>query len=341
MFLFNSKVASAVTATSQDFSNARGALGGNEFKDSELKLIEGQRLKPDHIQAALHFGTLSVEPLLSSSGQRDESTFTLPHLDKEPDSLIQASLSAEKLTYKKLRAADVNLHVALDTAAASLDRISMSFIGGKATGSLKLTPTNSGDNVALTANVSGANMDQILRSAGASDGIMSGELDAQASLHAHGEKMSDLKGTSEGYLALFMTGGQISRQVMRLASVDMRTIFTKDSSRANLSCLLAVIRFKGGIGILAPFRMKTGAGILRGGGRVDLSSGALDLRVQTDSGSTPATALDIPIHISGSMDDVSAAPALGGLRAEGWKNTRDFSFLPPNTRELATESPCY
>ena len=133
-------------------------------------------------------------------------------------------------------------------------------------------------------------------------------MNAAMTATAIGRSVEELKQTGQGYIGLSMINGQVSRQMVRLASADVRTLFDRDTSYTPVTCVAAVVDFKKGIGTLSPFKMKTASGTLLGGGTLNMPLKTVDITFQTDPKSTSSLALDVPIHIIGKIDDPYIGP---------------------------------
>ena len=98
-------------------------------------------------------------------------------------------------------------------------------------------------------------------------------------------------------------------QIVKLASTDVTGLLTSSRTMVGLECLLAVAEVRGGVAFVGPLRLRSADGTIVARGRVDLLGEALDVTVASESATTGALALDVPMRVSGSFDDPTIRPA--------------------------------
>jgi hypothetical protein len=107
-----------------------------------------------------------------------------------------------------------------------------------------------------------------------------------------------------------------------------------------VTCLLGIVTLKDGIGVISPLRLESQSAVAVGAGKIDLHRDRLDLTVRTERASTSFFALDIPVRISGPLDNLGAAPLAGS--DEDWLRTPTAiaDALPPDLQKIAADSAC-
>jgi hypothetical protein len=153
-----------------------------------------------------------------------------------------------------------------------------------------------------------------------------------------GATITEARQANRIFGVLAMSGGTIDRQLVSLASTDVRFLFGGRSGSGRLNCLLAVLNLRDGQGEIAPFRIKTSDGAITGGGFYDARRDYLDMTIGTQRSSTSFFSLDVPVRISGPVTDFSVTPAFGASRrlaAPGRLNE-----LPPDMLAFAGASAC-
>jgi hypothetical protein len=145
---------------------------------------------------------------------------------------------------------------------------------------------------------------------------------------------------SDGAAVLLMRDGAVAQGLVEQLSADLRGLFRERHDYVPVSCLLGVVTLKDGIGVISPLRLESEAAVAVGAGKIDLRRDRLDLTVKTERDSTSFFALDIPVRISGPLDNLGAAPLPGS--DEDWlrQPAALAEALPPDLRKMADSSAC-
>jgi hypothetical protein len=136
---------------------------------------------------------------------------------------------------------------------------------------------------------------------------------------------------------VWMTAGSISRDVIEKASIDIRRLFRKPRGMVPVNCMLGVIALRGGQGTLSPIRIRTTDGTIAGQGTFDLRANRMDVTVGSQSSTTSSFALDVPVRISGNMNNPDVRPSSSRSIAFA---TANLSQVPPSLRSVAGRNPC-
>ena len=107
------------------------------------------------------------------------------------------------------------------------------------------------------AALSGVDVAQLSRWAGAPAGQIAGRLDGDLSLDMTGATLKSALGASRGHGVLAVARAQIARAVIEKISTDLRSFFRKREGTVPVSCLLGVVDLKNGIGTIWPLKMRT------------------------------------------------------------------------------------
>lgn len=298
-----------------------------------LVLDEGSRGAPDKIATDLAFDQLDLSTLLGdsqSAGTGDWRGLKLA----APDAglLLDATLKAKTLSYGKFSLADFAAAGRLGENEMVLDELSFGTAGGKIVATLQVRVGQASAKAALSA----LDVDRLAQALDLPAGDITGKIDGAADLSLTGATLGDALKTTEGEILLGMLGGSIRESVLELASADLRTLFREEVGRSPVECFGLRARLHDGVAILQPLRLRSAGADLNGAGSIDLAGGEIDLRLQSDSGSTGFFALDLPIRISGSPGAITAglagdAPALA-LPAAPAEN--------PTLRQMRAANPC-
>jgi hypothetical protein len=332
-------------------SPATGRLAGSALSGS-LSLAEGALGEPDNIAANLDFPDLDLAPLVSAARANAAAASagggSVPH-DADPGVTVALRLTAGQARLDGARFTAVDLD-----ANATPDRLSVAALSfGAVGGTLRLSGTvetiaarpAAQIHVQISGAASGIDASEIAAAAGLAAGRLGGKLNMLMAFETTGEiagrTLRDVLRAGRGTLVLSLLDGSIAREVIELASVDLRVLLRHGQGTTRLACLLGVLNVRNGVGILAPFRLRTPEGVITGGGQIDLLRETLDVGIHSESASTGFFALDVPIQISGSLHKPSIQPTRpGDPRAMEAQGAAAIAQLPEPQKALAARQPC-
>jgi uncharacterized protein involved in outer membrane biogenesis len=298
-----------------------------------LGMDEGGRGEPDHLTVGLDLGELDVRPLVAGISSGGQQSGVSLHVQEKPGETYAIKLQIEEALYRPYKFNSVGLEAQVEPSRVVVDKLSFGFADGRVELSAIDEAAGERGHLRLNAEASELNASQLLTIAGADASTLAGRLNAGLVLEMTGKTIHEGLSDSGGQLMMAMAGGQISRGFLRLASTDPRILFDKTPGYASLVCLLAIANVHNGVASVTPLRLRTNAGYLFGAGEIDLRRDSIDLLLRSDSRSF--WALDIPLHITGSLSLPHALPAFGVEMArfdvDGVNNLR---MLPPRLREL-------
>ena len=152
-----------------------------------------------------------------------------------------------------------------------------------------------------------------------------------------GATIAEARQTNRIFVVLAMTGGAIDRELVRMASTDVRSLFGSEEGNRRLTCLLLIGNLRDGTGTIGPLRIKTGSGTIAGGGTYDTVHDTIDLTISAQSKSW--FKLDVPMRITGPLSNFSARPAFG-QSARVLNDTSLPDDLPQQEKDVATANAC-
>ena len=214
--------------------------------------------------------------------------------------------------------------------------VSFGALGGQVRAEGRLQATADGKSSTLDAilNATGLEVSQLRQAVGAGDVPLSGRLDLHAIAEGGGVSLK----TSRASVVATMAGGSVSERWVELASTDPAGLLRSSRTMVPMTCLLAVANVRGGRAQLGPVRVRSSQGTIAARGAVDLIAETLDLVVASEAGTTGALALDVPVRVSGKIDDPSVAPA-GAAAGQTAKSDAVGSLAAP-LREYVQRSAC-
>ena len=326
-------------------SDARGMLFDSPFSWRLLELLEGSAGEPDAIRAEMDFTRLDINRILgeragseAGSGETD-MPLLVPHI---PDPSVDVRIAAGQLAYAVLDASDVTLSARQQPDRIAVEELQLTAFGARFQASGALEAVEQGARVVAAASLLDGELDALRQAFGARALPLSGPVEGRISITAQGGSVNQAFREAEVAAVLAMRGGSIAREVIEMASTDLRALFRTARGRTPLSCVLAVIDMRSRSGGAAPLRIRAGTGTIVGQGRFDLNRHTLDLVIGSQRDTTDFFALDVPVRVHGPFADPDIAladwsPASRARLGAG----DDVSALPPALAEFARANPCY
>ena len=323
-------------------ADGAGALNDGKISDANLRLQEAPHGKPDEISAELAFDRLDLNELLGTGarGKRTDADMSLA-VDRAPDTLVEARVTAGTLLYAGLRGQDAAIQAAVTPGQVELKELSFSSLGGKLWGSARIQAADKGGRISADLDADGVDV-QLLRTAlGMGSVPVQGKATAQAVIEAAGLTLNGAMRTARASAVLSMTGGSIAREVVEMASTDVRLLFRKARGMTPIACLLAAMDMRGGVGTVSPLRVRSAEGAIAGYARFDLNRRTLDMTIGSESASTGLFALDIPVRVSGPFANPGVSPAQWSASGRAQLAASNAMVgLPPGMQAVARRNRC-
>jgi uncharacterized protein involved in outer membrane biogenesis len=313
-----------------ELTRAKGKLDEGKFS-GQLILDEGSKGSPDHVSTELAFEQLDLDRLLAgqSSG---EPSLSAP---KDPGVELEARLRADRFIYRHIELPDVELSGHLQSDAMKLTSLRFPYAGGRVAGSLNVE-----ERIVAAMVVDGLDIDALAQKFGAKGTDVTGRISGRLKLEMPSGTLREAFGKSQGAAIFSMGEGSIRRAILEEMSTDLRTLLREKEGSSPIRCLGGIALLKDGIATVAPLRLMAKGAIVNGGGTVDLAKRQVDLRLRSERKSTGFFALDLPVGISGSFDNLSV-----GLAAESDKKWAPpagpkRAALDPDMHKLMSGNPC-
>ena len=307
---------------------------------SLLELREGSRAagqaRADAIAVDLALDRADLNKVLGAQrpGRGGDADIPLA-LDPAPDPVITAKLAFGTLAYARMRASDVRLAVGLQPGRIALDELALTTSGAQVTAAGMALGLGKGARIGAEVTMLDADLDMLRRDLGLRELPLSGRLTGEVSVAAEGETLNAAARGARVSAVVAMRQGSIAQEVVEMASLDLRLLFRDPQGRTPVSCLLGVLDMHGGIGTLAPLRIRAASGTIGGLGRFDLNRKQVDLVIGSLAATTGSFALDIPVRVSGAFASPSIRPAEWSAAGRRTLAARDdVAPLPPRLRVL-------
>ncbi len=336
---FNAALDLAGSLTRSDavwtLTDATGSVDDCTLSPSMLRFVDGGHGHPDDVTLDFAFERFNLDRLLSVRGRSIGSDAPM-RVEADPDPRLQLHLTARQFSYVGNNASDVTVKAAVTPGRITLDEIAAVAFGAKLKASGHAEAGDKGNRLFAEAEVSGVDVQQLRRLTGGSPVPIAGRLDAEASAEGAGDTLDAAVRAAQVAAVVWMTAGSISRDVVEKASLDVRRLFRKPEGMVPVSCLLGVVEIHNGLGALSPVRIRTADGTIAGQGTFDLRRNRIDVTIGSQSATTSAFALDVPVQISGDINNPGVRPS---TRSVALANA-DVNRLPSLLRPVVQRSPC-
>ncbi len=313
-------------------TEGRGQIDGAALEAPVLELVEGLDGAVDRIRAEARLARLDLARLGGGSGGSPSLALG------RPDPEFRVNVSVGEMLAAGQRATDLRIAAQLTEQWLAVEEATATVQGGHLNLRGRLEPARGGGRILADASLLGATLDSVRRAAGVAPLPLSGTLEAYAHVDASGATLERALDAGTIGLVVGLSGGRMAREVVEAASIDVRALFRTARGTVPLTCGLAVLSVRGGRGELAPLRLRAATGTIVGLGHIDLGRGTLDVVAGTERDTTSATALDVPIRLSGPIRDPHIAP--GAWPAAG-RGVGVVQGLPVQLRDQAEQNACW
>lgn len=323
--------------------DATGSLDGGEVRAPLLELTEGASGRPDRVVARVALAHLDVNRLLGpDDGAPGAGDADIPLLvPAQPDPLVDIEATARELVYARLRGTDARLRLEAAPGRITLHEAAVTAFGARMAGSAELLPAPAGARVSAGVTLREGDIDTLRRAFGLHALPVSGRLSADVAARAEAASVNAATREARISAVVSMTDGTIAREVIEMASTDVRALFRTSRGTTPVRCLLAAVDIDAGAGRAAPLRIRAGTGTISGLASFDLNRKTLNLIIGSQSDTTDFFALDIPVQVRGSFANPSIAPAEWSRAARERMARNEMAPLPPDLRTVAQRNPCY
>lgn len=326
------------------FSDATGSVQDSVIRAGTFDLAEGGNGTPDVIQTDLTFGRVDLNTLTrpflagSSKGSTDLPLVALAH----PDPVLHVRLAADEVLYNALVFSKLRLNAAQTPGHLNIDTLTLGYVGASLQASGNITEDGGLSRVNATIALSHGDIDRLRRTAGLAQIPVKGTLSIRIMAKASNVRtLNEATRKADLVAAVSMEKGEIAREVVETASMDLRLLVRHAKGTTPVTCMLGVLDMHQGVGTVAPLRLRTDAGIIAAKADVDLNRKWFDLVFASRPFSTSFFALDIPVRVRGSFDNPDLSLARWSKRGRGLlADSNEITALPPALRSFAAPNPC-
>jgi len=148
-----------------------------------------------------------------------------------------------------------------------------------------------------------------------------GDINGLIELTGRGDYVSELLGTSNGKIGVYLDGGKISKLMMELVAMDIwgvaRTKLAHDTKPVDIRCAIGDFAVKDGLMTTNAFVFDTQVVNVEGTGSVNLKSESMDLTLNPHPKDRSVASLNSPLYIKGTFGEPKVAPDWKRMGARG------------------------
>jgi uncharacterized protein involved in outer membrane biogenesis len=318
-------------------TDSDGTLDAAPIK-ANLALREGGRHRQDAVTIDAAFQKLDVDKLVPPADPKQPADRMSLLVDPDPGALIDLHIAAGHVAYRTIEAEKFDLKAKVTPGQLSVEQIALDIAGGSARSKVTIANRDTKAAIDFDGSLTGVDAAKLSKLMGWGKMPIGGPITSRVSGSMTGATITEAREANRIFGVLTMSDGTIDRQLVSLASTDVRTLFGGRTGSGKLNCLLVILNLQDGKGTIAPLRIKTSDGTITGGGFYDASRDYLDMTIGTQSATTSFFSLDVPVRISGPVTDFSVSPAFGGSRR--LTATGKLDELPPDMRAFAGANAC-
>ncbi len=318
------------------WEEATGLLEHDRVRSATVRFTEG---RPDDVQVALTFETLDLNALFGEGQRGKKRGADIPiGVDAAPDTLVRLRVEARELSYGSLVMGQAVLAGALQPGRVAVEELAVTLSGARVRAAGRV---EAGGRMSAEGGVAGAEVGALRRLLGIGPVPIEGRVGGAFTLAATGPSLNQAMAGARVSGVVHMERGAIAREVVEMASSDVRALFRTARGTTPVGCLRLGVDMRAGVGTLAPMRVRAAEGTIAGSGRFDLRRQTMDVTIGSESRSTGFFALDIPVRVSGSFASPSVSPATWSPQGRAALAAADsLSALPPSLRAEAQRHPC-
>ncbi|WP_431285696.1 AsmA family protein [Humitalea sp. 24SJ18S-53] len=327
-------------------AEATGALAGEALTAPLLELTEGDNGRPDRVATRIDFTRLNLNRILgapSATPGGDHGDADIPlTIAEAPDPELRAEATAQHFRYAQLDATNLRFVAEAKPRRIAVEALALTAYGGRIEASGELVPAPRGGRITAEASLNDANIDTLRRAFGIRTLPVLGAVQARTTVAAEAATLNQATRQAVIGGVVAMRGGSIAREVIEMASTDIRALFRTAQGQTPMTCLLAVVAVRAGAGEATPLRIRAATGTISGLATFDLNRHSMDLVIGSQSETTSDFALDIPVRVSGSFADPDIAPARWSSEGRARLAAGDrVAPLPASLQAFARENPCF
>ncbi|MBT3915809.1 MAG: AsmA family protein [Rhodospirillaceae bacterium] len=298
--------------------NLKLKLGASDLGGNVIVSLKGK--VPD-IRGALKSDNFDLADILAALPQSDA-----PEAKKKDDgrvfpddSLPLDGLRAANVEFKflgkkiKLGGAlvnDLSAGLKLQKGNLVLDPFRSAFAKGQMKGALTLDASSKLPKLVVNFSAKGTDIGKLLKDMAVSD-LLSGTADTKIELSGSGASLRQIMAGLNGKTEIIMKEGEVASKYLDLIAADLLKSIVPGGSAdtTKINCLVNRFDIKNGIATNTGMLFDTEKMTISGGGKIDLRTEKLDMKIKPQPKDASLLSLATPIDIGGTLKSPTALPS--------------------------------
>lgn len=228
--------------------------------------------------------------------------------------------SASRIEHgENLPLTDLSTHLRLEGGELLMDPLRFGVAGGQLNTTLRLEGQREPMRGRIDAHARGMQLQQLMPNAGALQDSL-GRLDGDATLSGSGNSVASLLATSNGELSMLLSDGQISRNLMELAGLNVGNWVVGQlfgDEQEHINCAAANIGITQGVAEPRVLVFDTDNAVINVTGQVNFATEGLNLDIHPESKGFRIFTLRSPLYVHGTFANPSPGVAVTPLILRG------------------------
>ncbi|WP_310071930.1 AsmA family protein [Cellvibrio fibrivorans] len=295
------------------YRDFKGQVGSSDLAGTLAYAIGGERgfLTADLTSSVLDAADLGGFIGLSPNSDSRKSTKLIPDVPLSRERLLATDLNihlkAEKVEAPNLPFKGMDVHFDLRAGVLKLDPLNLVLADGRVEGTIEIDANPALPPMKMNLKLRQLNLTQFFKGTrfeSNTNGLFGGKL----SLAGEGKSLADVLATSNGDLALIMSGGEISLLLIEAADLDIGQalpLFLGKDKSTRINCGVMNFNVKNGLLSSNVVALDTKDSLLVGNVDIDLKDEMIDARLDAKPKDNSLLSLRIPITITGDLKSPS------------------------------------
>jgi len=295
------------------YRNFKGLVGSSDLSGDLSYDIGGKRgfFKANLVSNVLDAADLGGFIGLSSESEAAKSTKLIPDVPLSRERLLatdlDVSLKAAKVDAPNLPFKGMDVRFDLRDGILKLDPLDLVLADGTVDGSIEIDANPEVPPMKMNLNLRQLSLAQFFKDT-RFESTTKGLFGGKVALAGEGASLADVLATSNGDLALIMSGGEISLLLIEAADLDLgqaAPLFLGKDKSTRINCGVMDFAVKDGVLASKVVALDTKDSLLVGNVGINLKDEVIDARLDAKPKDTSLLSLRIPITITGQLKDPS------------------------------------
>jgi AsmA family protein len=308
------------------FRNPRGdyAVDNLEVKlgstDISGNILASLKTKTPKLTVALTSNNLDLADILAAMPQSDapkkaanEDAKVFPNdplpLDGLKSATVDLKFLGKKVILNGAPVTDLNLGLTLKGGKLTLNPFNAEFAKGKMNGAIVLDGSRSRPSLSVDFNAKGTDVGKLLNDMDVTD-MISGAADTTITLRGTGGSVRQIMAGLNGKTEVIMNDGVVATKYLDLIAADLiKAAIPGGPDTTKINCLVNRFDIKQGIATNTAMVFDTEKMTISGGGKIDLRSEKLDLKIKPAPKDASLVSIAVPIDVGGTLKSPSVLPS--------------------------------